>query len=110
MRKDCEYDIVMEMDYPLGVSTELAYDTWGKDIHSKVNGRLGDLFNNRTSRTGSHLKIAVRAHSGRWVSTLIGILFDAVHPQAGADMTVRIHELEPAAPKPVETMSIEEVL
>lgn len=110
MRLNCEYDIVIEMDYPLGESSDLAYDTWGRDIRSK----LADL-NCRVVRTKNHLKISaprVHAKTVGDLTWLIGLVLVRVVSQAPADISIRIHELTPTEREEVviETIPIEEVI
>lgn len=106
---DTKFDVVVEMDFPLGESSDLAYDTWGRDIRAK----LQDI-NARVVRTRNHLKISaprVTAQNPRDVAWLIELILNRICSQASEDITIRIHQL-PAEKRVAaeEQLQIEEVL
>lgn len=49
------YDVVLELNYPLGASSDLAYDTWGRELGSRV-AELGA----RAVRCGDRLLMSRR--------------------------------------------------
>lgn len=91
MRWGVAYDITIEMEYPLGESSDLAYDTWGRDVAKKV----GD-FTTRVVRDGPTLTIAmqVTASVPGDLTWAINILLNRIHGQAPGKLVVRVEDLD----------------
>ena len=108
------FDVVAEVDFPLGEASDLVYDTWARDLQSKVHEFFqvwpdGEI-EHRFVRQAGHLKILVPGLPRMGIGQALDRLLDAVHAQVDGDVVVKIHELEPVQPAPVETMSLEEAL
>ena len=96
MRFNVPYDVVVEFDYPLGEGTDLAYDTWARDLDSKVSALyFGSELKHRLVRTGKTVAISLKAFPGNagdltWAASLI---LGRVAAQAPGDVTIRFHDL-----------------
>lgn len=96
MRFDCQYDLVLEIDYPLGESSDLAHDTWARDLEAKVQDRfagLSSVGNIRAVRSGDHLKMSMRVLTWALCTQVLGILLGVVMPQAPEDIVIKLHEV-----------------
>lgn len=98
MKTETRYDVVLETDHPLGESSEMAYETWGRDTRQLARKILKDYPGVqlcRVVRTGRALKVSFRgdslAHAGRALTYLLTALAGRV----SADVTVRFHECQP---------------
>lgn len=109
MRLDAKYTVVFELDYPLGESSDLAYDTWARDLQDKVCAQFTVIKGFRAVRQGGHLKFSLAA--GDWATALRTMVTTAriVAPQIPDNMSIQIHQhgVEPAAP--AETIPLEEI-
>lgn len=97
MRFDCQYDLVVEMDYPLGESSDLAYDTWGRDVQAKVEERFSNIMavqNVRVVRAGRHLKISLRVWAYSVLSHVMTVLLRLVMPHAPQELSIHLVERE----------------
>jgi hypothetical protein len=105
MRNESVYDLVFELDYPLGESSEIAYQVWGVGIEAEIHNVFEDdpaTEGHRVVRTGNHLKIMLKVHSLQLVSPTIGWVFSVLAGQSPADVVVRVHECEPVTVGAVE--------
>jgi len=108
MRKDAHYDLVFELRFPLGESSDLAHDTWARDINLKLDAQ--DIpYYRRAVRTGDTLQVVFKVNDFRALAPVFGMALRAVAPQSPGDIAVTVHERDTEPVKVPETMSIEEV-
>lgn len=95
MNKESQYDVVLEMDYPHGESSEAVYDTWAREIKSlihKLFTAYPGVQGHRVVRSAGHLKIALRVLSLGMVGKVISFSLPAVASRSPNDITIKIHE------------------
>lgn len=102
------FDVVLEMDFPLKESSELAYDTWGRAIRKRV-----DPFGCRVVRSKNHLKISLSRDmaSPKALGVLVELLTHRVASQIDADLVIRVHQVPDLERVPADRqLAIKEVM
>ena len=109
MQSDSWYDVVFEMDYPFGESSEQAYDTWARELRlvvSRLFAGYPGVDWNRLVRAHGHVKISLRVANLSRVGRVISFLVPAIASRAPADVSIHIHEcplvVSSSAPPPQE--------
>jgi len=88
------FSVVLEMDFPLGESSDLAYDTWAREIRARLNG-LGA----RVHRQGGHLKVCLpltNVKDAQDIGWATSLLLGRVAAHAPGEVTITVVEGEPA--------------
>lgn len=97
MRFDTSYRVVVEFDYPLDSDSELAHDTWGRDIKGKVNARFETapaVRDIRVVRTGAHLKVSMVISAWAVVASALEALLAVIMPSAPSSLVVHLEEVD----------------
>lgn len=95
MNKESQYDVVLEMDYPHGESSEAIYDSWAREVKSlihKLFTAYPGVHGHRVVRTDNHLKISLRVASLSMVGKVISFSLPAVASRSPGDISIKIHE------------------
>lgn len=98
MKTEARYDVVLEMDYPGGESSEMAYETWGRDTRQlarKILKGYPGVQWCRVVRTGRTLRVSYRGDSLAQSGRIMTFLLFALAGKTPSDVTVRFHECQP---------------